>query len=76
MAHVEIKSDDKYTMATKVIVDGVDISRHIYAEGFGLVRVGEGEFQCWGVQMVVVPDSLDIDLPDAVIGAVRAERDQ
>lgn len=70
MAHVQIRQGDSCEKL-QIIVDGVDLSMHVFTEGLGLVRVGEGEFQEWGVSMIVAPDSLDIDLPDAVIQAVR-----
>ena len=75
MAHVEIRSGDDRTSLT-VIVDGVDLTAHIFKEGFGLVRVGEGSDAEWGVRMIVAPDVLDIDLPDAVLQATIEDLDE
>lgn len=73
MAHVQIRSGDNGPMTLKVIVDGVDLTDHVYTEGFGLVQVGEDpEFRAWGVRMVIAAETLDVDLPDAVVQALRA----
>lgn len=66
MAHVQIRQGDS-RLSLQIVVDGVDLSKHILTDGFGLVQVGD----VWGVAMVLVPDALDVDLPDAVVEAVR-----
>lgn len=66
MAHVQIKQESARG-PLRVIVDGVDLTGHVYDEGFGLVQVGEGPLAEWGVQMVLAADDLDIDLPEAVV---------
>ena len=70
MAHVQIRSGDNGAPSLSIVVDGVDISQNVYTEGFGLVRVGDGEFQQWGLSLIVPVESLDLDLPDAVVSAL------
>jgi hypothetical protein len=71
MAHVQISLGDKSASTLKLVVDGVDLSDHVFTEGFGLVRVGDDPlYEAWGVSMILAADSLDIDLPDAVIQAI------
>jgi hypothetical protein len=72
MAHVQIRQGDSHGVL-KITVDGVDLSNHVYNDGFGLVRVGEGMDGEWGVRMIVAADVLDIDLPDAVVKALHAD---
>lgn len=72
MAHIQIRIGDGGSPALKIVVDGVDLSNHVYTEGFGLVRVGEDDYAEWGLSMIVPIESLDIDLPDAVVKALAA----
>lgn len=75
MAHVKI-TQEKATGPLRIEVDGVDLTNHVYNEGFGLVQVGEGPFTEWGVRMIIAADALDIDLPDAVVEAIaKADKD-
>ena len=69
MAHVQIRSGEGGA-ALSVVVDGTDISKNVYTQGFGIVRVGEGELQEWGLSLIVPIESLDLDLPDAVVDAL------
>ena len=73
MAHIQI-SQESAKGPLKVVIDGVDMSRNIYTDGFALVRVqdpgGDPLFDEWGVQMVVAADALDIDLSHAVLQAI------
>ena len=69
MAHVQLRKQEGDSRV-EIVVDGVDMSDHVYRDGFALVRVGEGEGEEWGVRMVVAADAFDIDLPDAVLAAL------
>lgn len=73
MAHIQISGGESpHTL--RLVVDGVDLSNHIYADGLKLVRVGPDRSpleQVWGVQMILAPDVLDIDLPEALVRATR-----
>lgn len=76
MAHVQIRGGKNGPTTLEIIIDGVDMTNHIYTEGFGLVRVGDEPYAAvWGVSMILAPDSLDIDLPDAVIQAITRSND-
>ena len=64
MAHISIaRVDGRYALT----VDGHDLSPSVLTEGFGIDFTGDIPV----VQMRVVATELDIDLPDAVIDAVR-----
>jgi hypothetical protein len=73
MAHIQIKTngDDRHRVC--VIVDGVDMAEHILADGFS-INCPPGPSEEWSVTMTVCAESLDVDLPDAVLDAVRSER--
>lgn len=75
MPHVQFRTGEATTngRAVQLVVDGLDITSSVYDEGFGIVRVGEGESQQWGVQMILAADYLDADLPEAVLFASRSE---
>lgn len=72
MPHIQVRQGET-PEALQILIDGQDWSHHVYADGFGVVQVGEGEAAVWGVSMVVAADSLDIDLPN---GAVLIERSE
>lgn len=57
----------------ELIVDGVDITERILAEGFKIDRTGLGEFDQWYVQVRLPVDSLEVELPEAVVRASREE---
>lgn len=65
MAHVQIASeaDGGYV----VTVDGVDISHAVLAEGFNV----EFETTPARLHMTVLAETLEVDLPDAVLDALR-----
>lgn len=70
MAHVQVSLGESPD-ALKVIIDGVDMSAHIYKTGFGLVMLEDGtSLSQWGLSMVVALESLDLDIPNVVIEAV------
>lgn len=70
MAHVQIKTGPGVTGVAQLIVDGKDISREVMAEGLAV------EFPTDPDGVVVLHlrlpvESLDLDLPEAVIEAAR-----
>lgn len=75
MAHVQIRQGESRE-TLQLIVDGIDLSMRVFKEGLGLVQVGDNDSREWGVSMIVAADELDIDLPDAVIQALREDRDR
>lgn len=70
MAHVKINA--KGSGVTEVIVDGVNMTRDIMVAGFG-VTFPESEFDVARVHMVVAADTLEMDLPESVIEALRVQ---
>jgi hypothetical protein len=76
MAHVQIRIGDSGQPTLKVVIDGVDVSGHIYHEGLNLVLVGDEPAQEWGVSMIFAAESLDVDLPDAVLRAIALSVDE
>lgn len=73
MAHVQIHQNSDGS--GRVLVDGVDLSMHILADGFRIENLGGGKTDPARVHMTVVADTLDVDLPEAVIEAVRQDGD-
>lgn len=57
-----------------VLVDGDEMNTKILAEGFH-VELSEDPQQPARVHMIVAADVLEIDLPDVVLSAIRAEAD-
>lgn len=74
MAHVQIKAGSGIPGSGQVIVDGVDMTDCILAEGFAINCPREPSGQ-WSVTMTLAADSLDVDLSDAVLNALRVERE-
>lgn len=72
MAHVRIRSGEGVPATASIEVDGVDISRHVLAYGFG-VEFPEEPDGVAHIKCRIVAKSLDLDLPGAVIEALRAE---
>lgn len=76
MAHVEIhqKDDGRYA----VIVDGVDIGKHVLHDGFSIqptVHTVDGSPQGWEIRVRLHASSIDVDLPSSVVIAERDEVD-
>ncbi len=71
MAHVQFRTGSAVTNGKKaqLIVDGVDITDHVFDEGFAIERVGEGDVAQWGVRVVLAADALEVDLPAALLAA-------
>jgi len=57
-----------------VEVDGVDFSAKVLAEGFGVEFANDPAVPD-RVHMIIAADVLDIELPNAVVDALRAESD-
>lgn len=76
MAHVQIRKKDGGGYA--VIIDGVDIGQHVMHDGFSIeptdVRRVDGSVLGWEVRLRIFAQSLDADLPDAVVVAAKDER--
>lgn len=70
MAHVQITAGPG---ETKLLVDGVDITESVLAEGFGIdfSKVPAGPVV---VSMKLRTDRLDLDLPDSIIDALAGDR--
>lgn len=71
MAHVQIKVPADNGDAVSIIIDGVEMNRHILAEGFA-VNFGKNPEDEVSVSMRMAATPLEIDLPEAVIVALRA----
>ncbi|MCZ3386330.1 MAG: hypothetical protein LH630_05065 [Actinomycetia bacterium] len=71
MAHVQIHLSAAKPKDARVMVDGIDITRSVMAEGFA-VTIESELGRASTVSMVVAADTLDVDLPDAVLQAMRA----
>lgn len=72
MAHVQIRtgSATENGAPVQVLVDGVDLTWHIAAEGFEIHGLNNAAFEKPVVKMQVVCDSLDVDLPESVLKAL------
>lgn len=68
MAHVEIKPNAEG--GSHVIVDGVDIGNHVLADGFAIHPNDNLGFT---VSLTIFARTLDADLPESVIEALRSE---
>lgn len=66
MAHVQITGEN-------LTIDGVDMAGKVLAEGFSVTWRAEPGRPL--VHMTVMADVLEIDLPEAVIEALRFDRD-
>lgn len=70
MAHVQIQQHPEHGEGSfQLLVDGVDLSMHVLAD----MRVefpADDPFQKPVVRVAVVADTIDIDLPDAVVAAL------
>ncbi len=69
MPHIKIHAEDG--KPPSILVDGSEVNRMIMAEGFSIDTGDCMEFRPPTVTMVVAADVLDIDMPDAVLSAVR-----
>lgn len=72
MTHVKISTLPNG--AHSLVVDGVEMNKKILAEGFA-VELSTDLGQPDRVHMIVAADVLDLDLPDAVVTALRQEAD-
>lgn len=75
MARVQFRTGPATTngQIAQLIVDGTDITDHVLAEGFEIKPSKPGDPTAeWIVQMRISAH-LDVDLPDAVVSATRAE---
>ena len=70
MAHVQIRNHPDGGVL-QVIVDGHDLSNDAQAAGPILDIVGDEVV----LRLTLVVDVLDVDLPDAVVAALRAPRE-
>lgn len=70
MTHLQIKSTEDGALS--VAVDGHEIGMHILAEGLDL-ELPTAPGQRALLRCVVVADTLDAELPQALIAATRAE---
>lgn len=55
----------------RLVVDGFDMSMHVLAEGFR-VEVSDDPARPDLVHLVIAADTIEADLPDSVISAVKA----
>lgn len=72
MAHVQITAS---MGKVKVIVDGADITGSVLAEGFGVTLDDLGR-QPALVHLTLMPKSLELDLPDALLDALRFDGEE
>ena len=72
MTHVMLSRNSNGTHT--LLVDGIDLSMHVINEGFR-VEVAEAIDQPDRVHMVIAADTLEADLPESVITAIRCEAD-
>jgi len=66
MTHVQITAGRE---EVKVIIDGVDVTKSVLAEGFGVTFDEAGRKPV--VHMTLMPKVLDLDLPAALLDALR-----
>lgn len=66
MTHVQITAGRD---EVKVVIDGVDVTKSVLAEGFGVTFDEAGRKPL--VHMTLAPTFLDLGLPDAVLDALR-----
>jgi hypothetical protein len=74
MAHVQIHQE-KLGDPISVVIDGVEMNTHILVEDFRVKFPGDLDLPV-AVHMVIAADSLDLDLPDAVLEAVARDTDE
>lgn len=76
MTHVVLRKakTDSAPGAYEFIVDGVDMTPHTLREGFR-IELSEDYFQPARIHCTIAADTLEADLPDAVLEAVRAEEE-
>lgn len=69
MAHVKISSKQG---VGHIEVDGVDLSMAVLRAGFRVEFDTAGDFGHPEVHMIVAAETLEMDLPDAVVKPLRA----
>lgn len=78
MAHVQFRTGSAVTNGheSELIVDGVDITTHVLAEGFSISESDDPDplAREWVVKLTLAADTLDVDLPDAVLAVTREEQ--
>lgn len=67
MAHVEL---DASAAPPRLLVDGVDIAQVVAADSL-VIREHAGT---WAVDLTIIPRSVKVDLPDAVLNVERGEQ--
>lgn len=76
MPHIKITTDHA-TGPFRLIIDDVDVSNAVFVDGFCLKPVGDDpEFQVLGLQVTFAVDTLDVDLPEAALVALREGDDR
>lgn len=68
MAHVQIRTDEHGS--TSLLIDGVDISKHVLHEGFSIVPAAfelGGPPMGWEIHCVLRARLLDLDLPESIV---------
>jgi hypothetical protein len=66
-----VTDDPTGEMNAQIIVDGVDITQHCLVDGFQIGNTGDGPHDEWYVQVRFGIESLDVELPNAVLRALR-----
>lgn len=76
MPHVQLRTGRACTNggAAQLIVDDVDITMAVLADGFSL-DIGEPGLTPATITMSIQVDDLDLDLPDAVINSLAVTKD-
>ena len=73
MAHVQFRTGDATTNGkiAQLVVDGVDITDHVLAEGFEIKSSKPGDPNAEWIVQFRVSAHLDVELPAAVVYATQ-----
>lgn len=74
MSHVQIRQ--AHPGVYQCIVDGRDMTRDILAGTLSVEFPQDSEFDVARVTITLAADTLDIDMPDAILEALRDTEDQ
>lgn len=74
MTHVQFSNSPGDPERFKIVVDGVDLSMAVLRRGFR-IETTEDDFAPPSVTMIVGADVLEVDLPEAVIVALREQEE-